>query len=183
MWYPFGMIQIKIWTSAFGRKSILRCMTRSKRRTSRRSPLSLRGAKRRTPGWPLLPLRGNSPSGNPFSKGSPVRKHGGAVAQRLRGHAACPPPTSLTLGHLPHRAIRGRGGLGYGLPRPCGLAMTRWGRPELLYEWGRDRRRSAWAVPHALQNWRQNLEKAVDNSVICAKIICDIATRYEKEAV
>ena len=35
----------------------------------------------------------------------------------------------------------------------------------------------------ALQNWRQNLEKAVDNSVICAKIICDIATRYEKEAV
>ena len=34
----------------------------------------------------------------------------------------------------------------------------------------------------ALQNWRQNLEKAVDNSVICAKIICDIATRYEKEA-
>ena len=28
------------------------------------SPLSLRAAKRRTPGWPLLPLRGNSPSGN-----------------------------------------------------------------------------------------------------------------------
>ena len=46
-----------------------------------------------------------------------------------------------------------------------------------------DRRWSAWAVPHALQNWWQNLEKAVDNSVICAKIICDIATRYEKEAV
>jgi hypothetical protein len=58
----------------------------------------------------------------------------------------------------------------------------RLGRPELLYEWGSDRRRSAWAVPHALQNWEQNLEKAVDNSVICAKIICDIATRYEKEA-
>ena len=32
-----------------------------------------------------MPLRGNSPSGNPFSQGSPVRKHGGAVAQRLRG--------------------------------------------------------------------------------------------------
>ena len=41
----------------------------------------------------------------------------------------------------------------------------------------------AWAVPHALQNWEQNLEKAVDNSAICAKIICDIATQYEKEAV
>ena len=25
------------------------------------------GKARRTPGWPLLPLRGNSPSGNPFS--------------------------------------------------------------------------------------------------------------------
>ena len=31
---------------------------------SPRPPLSLRAAKRRTPGWPLLPLRGNSPSGN-----------------------------------------------------------------------------------------------------------------------
>ena len=33
-----------------------------------RPALSLRGAKRRTPGWLLLPLRGNSPSGNPHPK-------------------------------------------------------------------------------------------------------------------
>ena len=31
---------------------------------SKAPSLSFRGAERRTPGWPLLPLRGNSPSGN-----------------------------------------------------------------------------------------------------------------------